>query len=62
MGAMMTAFAEGMALADASGLQQADLLEVVSLGAMGDRARGGRLIACMGALWASAHGAAGLLA
>lgn len=34
MGAMMTAFAEGVALADRSGLRQSDLLEVLGLGAM----------------------------
>ncbi|GBF88845.1 glyoxylate succinic semialdehyde reductase-like [Raphidocelis subcapitata] len=34
MGAVMGAFSEGMALAEASGLRQSDLLEVLSLGAM----------------------------
>lgn len=34
MGAIMTAFSEGMALADRSGLRQSDLLEVLGLGAM----------------------------
>eukprot|EP00798_Chlamydomonas_sp_ICE-L_P029603 gene29603-17882_t len=34
MGAMMTSFAEGMALADGAGLKQEDLLEVISLGAI----------------------------
>lgn len=34
MGAIMTAFAEGMALAERSGLKQGDLLDVLGLGAM----------------------------
>jgi glyoxylate/succinic semialdehyde reductase len=34
MGTMMAAFCEGMALADASGLRQTDLAEILSLGAM----------------------------
>lgn len=34
MGTMMAAFCEGMALADASGLRQGDLAEVLGLGAM----------------------------
>lgn len=34
MGTMMAAFCEGMALADAAGLSQADLSEVLGLGAM----------------------------
>lgn len=34
MGSMMGAFCEGMALSERAGLKQADLLEVLSLGAM----------------------------
>jgi glyoxylate/succinic semialdehyde reductase len=34
MGGMMAAFSEGMALAEASGLKQSDLLEVLDLGAI----------------------------
>jgi glyoxylate/succinic semialdehyde reductase len=34
MGAMMAAFGEGMALAEASGLRQSDLVEILGLGAM----------------------------
>eukprot|EP00873_Tetraselmis_striata_P006911 jgi/Tetstr1/427175/TSEL_017363.t1 len=34
MGSMMSAFSEGMSLADRSGLKQEELLEVLSLGAM----------------------------
>lgn len=34
MGSMMTAFAEGMALAKKGGLKQEELLEVLSLGAL----------------------------
>jgi glyoxylate/succinic semialdehyde reductase len=34
MGGMMASFAEGMALAEAAGLQQSDLLDVLDLGAI----------------------------
>jgi glyoxylate/succinic semialdehyde reductase len=34
MGGMMASFCEGMALAEAAGLQQSDLLEVLELGAI----------------------------
>ena len=34
MGSMMTAFSEGLALADAAGLPQSEVLEVVKLGAI----------------------------
>jgi len=40
MGSMMAAFCEGMALADAAGLSQGDLLEVLSLGAMNNPSEG----------------------